>query len=517
MTWENPDTSLLAFSRIQAGFPIQDSASYGGSSKVDIEIAVTNTMELAGQRLALFSRLTSEHSLADLRRRERIASGKLRQSMAPSQRGKGLISESNNDHLVEGSCTEAQNGPFGHLKVALVHDFFYTYCGAERVVEQLINVFPHCDVFSLFDFMPESQREFLKGKHVTTTFIQKLPFAPRKHRAYLPLMPLAIEQLDVSKYDLIISSSYLAAKGVITGPDQLHICYCHSPVRYAWDLQHQYLREARLGLGPKGLFARFILHYLRNWDVRTSFGVDHFISNSKFVARRISKLYRRGATVIHPPVDTDQFELNDGPRDDFYLVAGRMVPYKLTDMIVRAFKEMPNRRLVVIGDGPEMDKAMAGDNVTLMGFQDSAVLVDYMRRAKALIFAAEEDFGIVPVEALSCGTPVIAYGKGGVTESVLEGKHGVFFDNQTEVSLIEAIDKFESKSDFNAFVASDLRSRSLEFSNARFIESIRNTVQQWLKQAKDSDSHDEATDRKQTNSEVTRRTQETEVKSEASH
>lgn len=473
MTWENPDVSLATYSHVHASFPIPDAPSHGGASKVEVDIAVTSTMELAGQRLALLTRLTSEQSLASMRHRERSA-------RAPRR----LAATSSPSDLEHADFADAQPdlGPFSHLKVALVHDFFYTYCGAERVVEQLINVFPHCEVYALFDFIPESQRAFLKGKHVTTSFIQRLPFAARKHRAFLPLMPVAIEQLDVSKYDLVISSSYLAAKGVITGPDQMHVCYCHSPVRYAWDLQHQYLREAKLGFGIKGLFARFVLHYLRNWDVRTSFGVDHFISNSKFVARRINKLYRRNATVIHPPVDTNLFELNAGPRDEFYLVAGRMVPYKLTDMIVRAFREMPNRRLVVIGDGPEMEKvkALAGDNVELMRFQESEVMVDYMRRAKALIFAAEEDFGIVPVEALSCGTPVIAYGKGGVTESVIDGKHGVFFEHQTDESLIDAIDRFESKSGFGAFAAKDLHDRSLEFSNEKFVDSIREAVKGWL-------------------------------------
>jgi len=488
MIWENQDESLAAFNRIHAGFPIADSANPNASSKIEVDVAVTQTMELAGQRLALFSRLISENSLAVMRQRERSA----KNSLAARGIAKKSPKQFSSDELEE----KVGEGPFRNLRVALVHDFFYTYSGAERVVEQLINVFPHCDLFSLFDFLPESQRGFLRDKPVTTTFIQHLPFVSTKHRLYLPLMPIAIEQIDVSKYDLIISSSYLAAKGVITGPDQMHISYCHSPVRYAWDLQHQYLRSASLGFGPKGMIARFILHYLRNWDVRTSFGVDHFISNSKFVARRISKLYRRNAKVIHPPVDTDQFNLHTDPREDFYLVAGRMVPYKETDMIVSAFKRMPNRRLVVIGEGPEMEKvkALAGANVTLMGFQESNVLVDHMRRAKALIFAAEEDFGIVPVEALSCGTPVIAYGKGGVTESVIDGKHGVLFDHQTEDSLIDAIERFESKSGFGAFSPVELHERSLEFSNAKFTESIKTTVAGWLSQGNTRPSeapHDE--------------------------
>jgi len=373
-------------------------------------------------------------------------------------------------------------GQFGHLRVAIVHDFFYTYCGAERVVEQLIHVFPHCDLFALFDFLPEGERDFLQGKRVSTSFIQRLPFARKKHRSYLPLMPLAIEQLDVSAYDLVLSSSYLAAKGVITGPDQLHVCYCHSPARYAWDLQHQYLRESKLGYGPIGLLARVILHYIRNWDVRSSVSVDRFIANSQFVAGRIRKLYRRRATVVNPPVNTDLFEVNTQPREDFYLVVGRMVPYKRTDLIVRAFARMPGRRrLIVIGDGPDMAKVqrLAGSNVTFLGFRDNQVLRDHMRRAKALIFAAEEDFGIVPVESLSCGTPVIGYRKGGVTETVIDGQHGVLFDQQTEESLIEAIEKFESESECGAFPPESLHQHSLRFSAQQFRANIESHVGRW--------------------------------------
>jgi glycosyltransferase involved in cell wall biosynthesis len=378
------------------------------------------------------------------------------------------------------SLSEAP-GKFGHLRVAIVHDFFYTFCGAERVVEQLIHVFPHCDVFALFDFLPEGERGFLQGKQVNTSFIQRLPFARKRHRNYLPLMPLAIEQLDVSGYDLVVSSSYLAAKGVITGPDQLHVCYCHSPARYAWDLQHQYLSESKLGFGPKGMMARAILHYIRNWDVRSSVSVDRFIANSQFVAGRIKKLYRRRATVVNPPVDTDLFEVNTQPREDFYVVAGRMVPYKRTDLIVRAFAKMPGRRLIVIGDGPDMAKVkpLAGDNVTILGFRDNQVLRDYMRRAKALIFAAEEDFGIVPVESLSCGTPVIGYRKGGVTETVIDGQHGILFDRQTEESLIEAIEKFEAESECGAFPPKSLHQHSLRFSAQQFRTNIEALVARW--------------------------------------
>ncbi|WP_261316314.1 glycosyltransferase family 4 protein [Burkholderia dolosa] len=333
------------------------------------------------------------------------------------------------------------------LRVAIVHDWLVTYAGAERVLEQIIACFPDADLFSLVDFLDD--RAFVRGKPVTTSFIQKLPFARTRYRSYLPLMPLAIEQLDVSGYDLVISSSHAVAKGVLTGPDQVHISYVHSPIRYAWDLQHQYLEQSNLTHGPKSLLARLILHYIRNWDTRTANAVDGFIANSAFIARRIRKVYHRDAAVIFPPVDVDAFSLNDA-KEDFYLTASRMVPYKKIDLIVDAFSRTPERKLVVIGDGPEMQKirAKAGPNVEIMGYQPFAVLHDRMRRAKAFVFAAEEDFGISVVEAQACGTPVIAYGKGGALETVLDPQSdanptGLFFDEQTSAAIVAAVDEFE--------------------------------------------------------------------------
>ena len=485
LTWQTEDPQLTLCERMHASIPVAAANHEGATASVTVEIAATQSLESASERLALFARLMTEYSLLALRQRERQLRSR-RSRRLPSQTNGSADSHRHLDGWPDQEArlggTEA--GTFGHLRVAVVHDFLYTYCGAERVLEQLIHVFPHCDVFALFDFLPESQRGFLRGKHVTTSFIQRLPFARRKHRAFLPLMPFAVEQLDVSDYDLVISSSYLAAKGVITGPDQLHICYCHSPIRYAWDLHHHYLDKAGLGFGPKGLLARWILHYIRSWDVRTSLGVDQFVANSEFVSRRIKKIYRRSATVIHPPVDTERFDLNMDERDDFYLVAGRMVPYKRTALIVNAFAKMPHRRLVVIGEGPESEHVhqLAGANVTLLGFQEADVLVDHMRRAKALLFAAEEDFGIVVVESLACGTPVIAYGKGGVTESVIDGQHGVLYDDQTEESLIEAIDRFEAQREFGKYDAETCRQRSEQFATQAFISAITGAVHRWTLQ-----------------------------------
>ena len=359
-------------------------------------------------------------------------------------------------------------------RVAIVHDWLVAYAGAERVLEQIIACFPDADIFSVVDFMDE--RACLQGKRVTTSFIQKLPFAKKKYRGYLPLMPLAIEQLDVSGYDLVISSSHAVAKGVLTGPDQIHISYVHSPIRYAWDLQHQYLRQSNLTAGMKSMMARIVLHYMRTWDIRTSNSVDHFIANSAFIARRIHKVYHRDAHVIFPPVDVDAFQLNE-IKDDFYLTASRMVPYKKIDLIVEAFAKMPERRLVVIGDGPDMRKirAKASPNVEIMGYQPFSVLHDRMRRAKAFVFAAEEDFGISVVEAQACGTPVIAYGKGGALETVRDASHaeptGIFFDEQSIESIVDAVQEFELGA--VAFRPADCRANAQRFSIGHFRESLR--------------------------------------------
>ena len=292
--------------------------------------------------------------------------------------------------------------------------FLYTYAGAEHVLEQMLAVFPQADLFSLFDFLPADGRGFVQNKPVTTTFIQYMPFARKKHRLYLPLMPLAIEQLDVSAYDLILSSAYLAAKGVITRPNQLHICYCYTPPRFAWDLQTQYLEQTKLRRGLRSILARSILHYIRNWDVRSSNGVDVFVSISRFVGHRIEKIYRRSSTVVYPPVAMERFSVHE-EKEDFYLTAGRLVPYKRVDLIIEAFNRMPDKKLIVVGDGPDFDKlkAMAGPNVRLLGRQPGERLRRYLQLARGFIFAAEEDFGIAPVEAQACGTPVLAYGRGG--------------------------------------------------------------------------------------------------------
>ncbi len=357
---------------------------------------------------------------------------------------------------------------YQNARVAVVHDWLTVYAGAERVLEQMLNVLPQADLYSLVDFLPSEGRGFIHNKPVTTSFLQRLPRARTQYRNYLPLMPLAIEQFDLSGYDLVISSSHAVAKGVLTGPDQLHLCMCYSPIRYAWDLQGQYLEEAGLTRGLKGAAARTLLHRIRLWDARTPNGVDEFIAISRFIARRILKVYRRGSTVIYPPVDTGGFELR-ADKEDFYLTASRMVPYKKIDLIVEAFSKMPDKKLTVIGTGPDFEKikAKAGPNVQMLGYQPFSVLRDHMQRARAFVFAAEEDFGIVPLEAQACGTPVIAYGKGGSLETVRgsgEGPTGVHFDAQTVESLREAVRRFEGLT----FDPAALRAHAETFSVPRF-------------------------------------------------
>lgn len=363
------------------------------------------------------------------------------------------------------------------MKIAIIHDWLTVYAGAEKTLAQVLKLYPQADLFSIVDFLPQKDRVFLTGHKITTSFIQKLPFSKSKYRNYLPLMPLAVEQFDLSGYDLVISSSHAVAKGVITGPDQHHICLCYSPIRYAWDLQHQYLFESRLDHGVKGWIARYMLHKIRLWDYRTANGVDEFIAISDFIARRIWKVYRRESIVIYPPVDVEAFELCT-QKEDFYLTASRMVPYKKIELIVEAFSTMPDKKLIVIGDGPDFEKirSYASENVTLMGYQSFEVLRDHMQRAKAFIFAAEEDFGIAPVEAQACGTPVIAFGKGGALETVVDSVSGIFFDTQSVESLCEAVERFETM-EFNA---TDISKHARKFSEERFLAQMKLFLQEKL-------------------------------------
>lgn len=355
---------------------------------------------------------------------------------------------------------------------AVVHEWFDKLAGSERVVEQILGVYPHADLFAVCDFMSPENREFLANRKIQTSFIQRLPFARSRFRNYLPLMPLAIEQLDLRPYEVVISSNHAVAKGVLTGPDQLHLCYIHTPIRYAWDLAQSYLEGSGLASGLKSAVVRLILHYLRLWDQAAAARVDVFIANSRYVARRIRKYYRREAEVIYPPVDVEAFPLQTN-KDDYYLAACRLVPYKRMDLVVSAFARMPQRKLVVIGEGPDLPliRKIAPPNVQVLGYQPRAELVRHMQCARALVFAAEEDFGILPVEAQACGTPVIALGKGGSLETVLDGETGVFFPEQTCESIEEAVACFEKS--VEQFEPHRIRAHAEQFRVERFRQEFR--------------------------------------------
>jgi glycosyltransferase involved in cell wall biosynthesis len=365
-------------------------------------------------------------------------------------------------------------------RIALIYDKLDVFAGGERVLEQMIALYPHADVCVAVDIMKAADRGFLRGKVPITTFAQRMPFVRHHHRHFLLLLMFAMEQLDLSDYELVLSGSASIAKGVITGPDQLHISYVHSPMRYAWDLQHQYLGEAKLEHGFRSMLARYMLHRARGWDLKTANGVDYFIANSQFIARRIWKVYRREATVIYPPVDVDNFSMRTN-KEPFYLTASRMVPYKKIAAIVEAFRALPDRKLVVVGDGPEMKriKALAGPNVEILGYQPSSVLCDLMQRARCFIFAAEEDFGITPVEAQACGTPVLAYGRGGALETIRglddERPTGAFFDRQEAAAICEAVRHFERHEDRIAPL--DCWQNAQRFSAQIFRETYSNFVE----------------------------------------
>lgn len=357
------------------------------------------------------------------------------------------------------------------MKKALINDWYYVNGGAEKVIHSLNHIWEDFDHYALIDFLNESDRDFiLNGKKSKTSFIQNLPTVKKDHRKFLQLFPYAIEQFDLSEYDLILSSSSSIAKGVVTRKNQLHICYCHSPMRYAWDLQEQYLQDSGLNKGLKGIYAKYVLNNIRKWDVSNSNNVTYFIANSNYISQKIKKIYNRESTVIYPPVDVEFFTLEENKKD-YYFTASRMVSYKKILSIVEAFNDLPHLKLVVAGSGPEFDtiKKIAKSNISLLGQIDRLELKKQMQEAKAFVFAAQEDFGIVPVEAQSCGTPVIAFGKGGILETVAEGKTGVFFKEQTAQSLKDAVLYFQTLN----FIPKEIREHALQFSKERFESEIK--------------------------------------------
>lgn len=363
------------------------------------------------------------------------------------------------------------------LRYALVHEWLTPQAtgGSELVVREILRCID-ADLYALIDFESTNPASYLFGQQIGTTFLQHLPRTRTGVQKYLPLLPLAIEQLDLRAYDIILSSSHTVAKGVLASPKQLHICYCHTPMRFAWDLTFDYLRDSRWGRGLPGILTKYLLHRLRQWDVLTANRVDYFVANSQNTARRIWRCYRRPATVIYPPVNIERFP-GLATKQDFYLTVSRLVSYKQVALIVQAFNQL-QKPLVVIGTGPELPQIqkLAAPHVLVLGAQPDAVVEKYMAQAKAFVYAALEDFGIALVEAQACGTPVIAYGAGGALETVRDLAQypdtptGIFFGNQTVSALVEAVKKFEAYSGlFNPEVA---RSQAERFAPKIFEERL---------------------------------------------
>jgi len=358
------------------------------------------------------------------------------------------------------------------MKIAIVHDWLVTNAGAEKVLKEIIELYPQADIYSLVNFLSSNQqKDIVKRKTIHTSFIQKLPFAKKYFRYYLPLFPKAIESFKLKDYDIIISSSWAFSKGIKKNPNQIHICYCHTPIRYAWDLYDEYTSNLKQ---PKKLLTQLTLQYIRKWDIKTIDNVDFFIANSKFVQERIKRIYNKNAKVIYPPVDIEKFSFCD-KKEEYYLTASRLVPYKKTKLIVEAFNKMPNKKLVVIGDGEELSniKQIAQKNIIILGYQKDETLIRYMQKAKAFVYAAVEDFGILPIEAMACGTPVIALNKGGTAETVIDKINGIHFEEQNTISIINAIKQFEKiKFDYQKIRETTYKYTSFKQKFSKYMESI---------------------------------------------
>ena len=384
-----------------------------------------------------------------------------------------------------------ENTPFNipsNITYALVHEWLTPKAtgGSELVVKEILQ-FIDADLYALIDFESTNPDSYLYQRQIGTTFLQNLPGVKGGVQKYLPLMPIAIEQLDLRHYDVILSSAHAVAKGILTTPQQLHLCYCHTPMRYAWDLTFDYLRQSRLGQGIPGIFTRYLLHRLRQWDVISANRVDHFIANSHFTASRIWRSYRRRADVVYPPVNIDRFTCT-ADKEDFYLTVCRLVGYKQVAPIVEAFN-LNGKNLVVIGTGTELQKLqqIAKPNVTILGYQPDTVVQDYLARARAFVYAACEDFGIVLVEAQACGTPVIAYGVGGAAETVLDIRShpecgtGILFPAQTTAAILTAVATFETY--HQQFQAERIRTHAESFAasvfRSQYLSLVDRYYQQW--------------------------------------
>jgi glycosyltransferase involved in cell wall biosynthesis len=358
------------------------------------------------------------------------------------------------------------------MKVAIVHEWLLGMTGSEKVVEALCELFPQATLFCLI-YNKKNLSETINKMKIKPSFVQYLPFAMTKYRYYLPLFPYAIEQFDLRDYDLVISSNHCVAKGVITKPKTLHICYCHTPMRYGWEFYFEYFGNSKLNS-----IISFFMNYIRIWDVVSSNRVDYFIANSRAVAARINKHYRREATLIYPPIDTSIYR-PDSKDENFFLIVSRLVPYKRIDIAIKAFNEL-KLPLIIIGDGPELKKLkkMANSNIEFKGKQDTKIISKFYAQCKALVFPGEEDFGMVPIEAQAAGRPVIAYKAGGALETIIDGITGIFFEEQTHESLIQAIRKFETIK----FDKEKIRTHALKFDKAIFKEKMKEFIASKIKE-----------------------------------
>ncbi len=363
------------------------------------------------------------------------------------------------------------------LRVAIVHYWYIKRRGGERVLEVLAEMFPQADIFMLIND-PKALIEPIKRHAITTSFLQKLPLSRKYHRALLPIYPLALEQFRLNDYDLVISHEAGPAKGVITRASTCHVCYCHTPMRYVWDMYHDYRAKAPLGILGRTMYS-LASHYVRQWDFSSAARVDHFAASSQNSARRIRKFYGRDSAVIYPPVDVSAFEVSDA-HDDYYLVVSPLVAYKRVDLAVEACNRL-GRRLVVIGEGPESAalKRLAGPSVTFLGAQPDAVVKDHYRRCRAFLFPGEEDIGLTPIEAQASGRPVIAFGKGGALETVIEASRrsdistvatGIFFHEQSARALTDAILRFEESESY--FSPQSIRAHADQFDKRHFVNSM---------------------------------------------
>lgn len=366
--------------------------------------------------------------------------------------------------------------------VAFVHEWLTEWGGSEDVTRLMLRRYPEAELFATIDFLRESDRARLGARSIRTTFLQRMPLVAKRFWNYLPITAVAVESHNLSQADLIVSNSHAFAKGVLTTGPQLHVSYVQSPMRYAWDLHHQYLADYKLDSGLKGVLARWMFHRLRMWDRQTANNVDLFLANSRHVQQRIWRTYRRRSRVLYPPVRTSSFKMQSA-KEDFYVTVSRLVSYKRVDLIVEAFRSMPQRKLVVIGGGPDLEalRRRCPANVELMGWQPDDVVQDYLGRAKAFVFAAHEDFGISPLEAQACGTPVIAYGVGGARETVrnlhdVPQPTGLLFSQQTPQALAAAVQEFEDAG--AVFDPQACRQWAETFSEERFEREFSQVIEQ---------------------------------------